>query len=111
MSVDQSLDAGLDPLIHETGRLVVVSVLNECQVANFNFLLATTGLTRGNLSTHMRKLVEGGYVDETKEIVERKVRTEYRLTRTGRQAFKKYRSAWSTLTNGAQLRSPRSKGK
>jgi DNA-binding PadR family transcriptional regulator len=78
--------------------------LNECQVANFNFLLATTGLTRGNLSTHMRKLVEGGYVDETKEIVNRKVRTEYRLTKAGRQAFKKYRSAWTAITNGAQRR-------
>lgn len=104
MSVDQSLDARLDPLIHEAGRLVVVSALNECQVANFNFLLAATGLTRGNLSTHMRKLVEGGYVDETKEIVDRKVRTEYRLTRAGRQAFKKYRGAWTAITNGAQRR-------
>ncbi|MEX0611772.1 MAG: transcriptional regulator [Pirellulales bacterium] len=104
MTADQSLDARLDPVIHEAGRLVVVSVLNECQVANFNFLLATTGLTRGNLSTHMRKLVDAGYVDETKEIVDRKVRTEYRLTKTGRQAFKKYRNAWSAITNGAQRR-------
>jgi DNA-binding HxlR family transcriptional regulator len=91
-------------LIHEAGRLVVVSVLAECQVANSNFLLATTGLTRGNLSTHMRKLVEGGYVEETKEIVERKVRTEYRLTKAGRQAFKKYCSAWTAITNGEARR-------
>jgi DNA-binding HxlR family transcriptional regulator len=111
MSADRSLDAQLDPLIHEAGRLVVVSVLNECQVANFNFLLATTGLTRGNLSTHMRKLVEGGYVDETKEIVDRKVRTEYRLTKTGRQAFKKYQGAWTAITNGVRLNPRESKGK
>jgi len=43
-------------------------------------------------------------VNETKEIVNRKVRTEYRLTKTGRQAFKKYRSAWTAITNGAQRR-------
>src|SRR5262249_29216028 len=92
MSADPPVDARLDPLIHEAARLVVVSVLQECDVANFNFLLATTGLTRGNLSTHMRKLVEAGYVAETKEIIDRKLRTEYRLTKAGRQAFMKYRA-------------------
>src|SRR5262245_50905025 len=101
MSVAQSPEVRLDPLIHEAARLAVVSVLNECDLANFSFLLATTGLTRGNLSTHMRKLVEAGYVDETKEIVDRKVRTEYRLTKTGRQAFAKYCTAWRALTNGS----------
>jgi DNA-binding HxlR family transcriptional regulator len=111
VSADESLDARLDPLIHEAGRLVIVSVLNECDVANFNFLLSTTRLTRGNLSTHMRKLVEGGYVDETKEIIDRKLRTEYRLTKTGRSAFKKYRNAWIEITNGAQRSAPGTKHK
>ena len=54
----------LDPLIHEVARLVIVSVLNECESADFNFLLGTTGLTRGNLSAHMAKLVAAGYVEE-----------------------------------------------
>ncbi len=101
MNADKPLDAQIDPLIHEAARLVIVSVLNECEVANFNFLLATTGLTRGNLSTHMRKLVEGGYIDEAKEIIDRKLRTEYRLTKAGRQAFTNYRKAWTAITNGS----------
>jgi DNA-binding MarR family transcriptional regulator len=90
----------LDPLIHESSRLVIVSVLNECQVADFNFLLGTTALTRGNLSTHMARLVAAGYVRETKEFVDRKPHTEYRLTPAGRAAFRRYRDAWRRLTAG-----------
>jgi len=93
-------DPGLDPLIHEAARLVIVSVLNECQVADFNFLLGTTGLTRGNLSVHMARLVAAGYVEEAKEFVDRKPHTEYRLTTAGRGAFKRYRKAWRQVTGG-----------
>jgi len=88
----------LDPLIHESARLAIVSVLNECQVADFNFLLGTTALTRGNLSTHMARLVAAGYVQESKEFVDRKPHTEYRLTAAGRAAYKRYREAWRRLT-------------
>jgi DNA-binding HxlR family transcriptional regulator len=109
MSPAVPLDARLDPLIHEAARLVIVSVLNECEVANFNFLLSTTGLTRGNLSTHMRKLVEAGYAEETKEVVDRKLRTEYRLSKAGRQAFARYRSAWQSITNGSRAKSTSSR--
>lgn len=91
----------LDPLIHESSRLVIVSVLAECDVADFNFLLDTTGLTRGNLSTHMARLVAAGYVEETKEFVDRKPHTEYRLSPAGRAAYKRYREAWRRLTAGA----------
>src|SRR5215510_6154206 len=112
MSADEALDSRLDPLIHEPARLLAVSVLNECEVVNFNFLLATTGLTRGNLSTHMRKLVEGGYVEEMKQIIDRKLRTEYRLTKGGRQAFTNYRKVWTAITNGSgSTSSTRSKEK
>jgi DNA-binding HxlR family transcriptional regulator len=92
--------AGLDPLIHEAARLVIVSVLNECQTADFNFLLAATSLTRGNLSAHMARLVAAGYVDEKKEFLDRKPHTEYRLTRAGRRAFRAYKKAWRQLTGG-----------
>jgi DNA-binding HxlR family transcriptional regulator len=92
---------GMDPLIHESSRLVIVSVLNECQVADFNFLLVSSGLTRGNLSTHMARLVVAGYVEETKQFVDRKPHTEYRITATGRAAYRRYRQAWRRLTSGA----------
>ncbi len=88
----------LDPVIHEAARLVIVSVLNECGAASFNFVLSTTGLTRGNLSAHMVRLVASGYVEESKQIVDRKMLTEYRLTSVGRKAFAKYRVEWMRLT-------------
>lgn len=90
----------LDPLIHESSRLVIVSVLNEGQWMDFNFLLSTTGFTKGNLSTHMARLVAGEYVEESKEFIERKPRTSYRLTATGRAAFRRYRKVWQRLTGG-----------
>ena len=46
-------DGPLDPLIHEASRLMIVSVLNECESADFNFLLGATRLTRGNLSAEL----------------------------------------------------------
>ena len=97
-------DGPLDPLIHEASRLMIVSVLNECASADFNFLLGTTDLTRGNLSTHMAKLVAAGYVAETKQFVNRKQLTQYQLTPAGRDAYKKYRADWITLTNGSVRR-------
>ena len=87
----------LDPTIHEAARLAIISVLAECDVADFNFLLATTRLTRGNLSTHAARLVAAGYVQEVKEFVDRKPHTEYRLTAAGRAAFKRYKAAWRQL--------------
>jgi DNA-binding MarR family transcriptional regulator len=93
-------------VIHEAARLTIMSVLSECGSASFNFVLGTTGLTRGNLSAHAAKLVAAGYVAESKRIVDRKLLTEYRLTSTGRKAFDRYKSAWTRLTsrqNGKRL--------
>lgn len=89
---------GLDPLIHETARLTMIAVLNECEVADFNFLLGTTGLTRGNLSAHMAKLTEAGYVEEQKTFVGKVPHTEYRLTGPGRAAYAGYLAAWKQIT-------------
>jgi DNA-binding MarR family transcriptional regulator len=90
----------LDPIIHEAARLTIISVLSECGLASFNFVLGTTGLTRGNLSAHVAKLVAAGYVEESKQIVNRKLLTEYRLTDVGRKAFDRYRTEWTKLTSG-----------
>jgi len=90
----------LDPMIHESSRLIIISVLNEGPWMEFGFLVSTTGLTKGNLSTHMAKLVTAGYVEESKEFVDRKPRTSYRLTVAGRRAFLRYRKTWHKLTGG-----------
>ncbi len=94
----------LDLVIHEASRLLIVSVLNECEAADFNFLLGTTKLTRGNLSTHMSRLLSAAYVEEKKEFVDRKPHTEYHLTPLGRNAYQRYRKAWAQLTNGSTHR-------
>lgn len=93
-------NGSLDPLIHEASRLVIVSVLQEVEWVDFNFLLSSSGLTKGNLSTHIAKLVAAGYVEESKEFVDRKPRTSYRLTKNGRDAFRRYRAAWQRLIGG-----------
>ncbi len=57
------------------------------------FLVNRTGLTWGNLSTHLRKLEESGYVEVEKEFRGRKPCTMIRLTEKGREAFQQYRAA------------------
>jgi DNA-binding MarR family transcriptional regulator len=88
----------LDPLIHEAARLAILAVLKECDSASFTFLAATTALTRGNLSTHLAKLVAADYVHEEKQIADRKPLSTYKLTATGRAAFLKYQRDWKLLT-------------
>ena len=61
------------------------------QSADFTFLLHQTEMTAGNLSAHIRKLEEAGYIEVTKEFIERKPHTALALTRKGRDAFKQYR--------------------
>ena len=90
---------GLDPVIHETARLQLVAVLNECETADFNFLLGITSLTRGNLSAHMAKLVAAEYVEEKKEFVGKLPHTEYRLGDKGRKAYRMYLDAWMKITH------------
>jgi DNA-binding MarR family transcriptional regulator len=61
------------------------------QSADFTFLQNQTQMTPGNLSAHLSKLEEAGYVEVTKEFIERKPHTALALTRKGRTAFKEYR--------------------
>ena len=88
----------LDPLIHEGNRLKIMSVLVECELADFGFILNATALTRGNLSSHMAKLVQAGYIEEKKNFVDRKPHTEYRLMPEGRDAYAQYRKQWRSIT-------------
>ncbi|RME91498.1 MAG: transcriptional regulator [Anaerolineae bacterium] len=81
----------LDPLIHAPARLIIVSILNAVEEADFRYLLHATGLTKGNLSTHLRKLEEGGYVEIEKTFRGRVPMTLVRLTEEGRRALARYR--------------------
>ena len=83
--------AGLDRVIHEPARLMILAVLFVVESADFLFLLRQTGLTKGNLSAHMSRLEAAGYVQITKEFVDKIPRTLLRLTPKGREAFEEYR--------------------
>jgi len=81
----------VDRLIHEPSRLMIMAQLYVVQSADFTFLLHQTGMTPGNLSAHLSKLEDAGYVEITKEFIERKPHTALALTKKGRDAFKQYR--------------------
>jgi len=81
----------IDRLIHEPARLMIMAQLYVVQSADFTFLLHQTGMTPGNLSAHLSKLEDAGYVEVTKEFIERKPHTALALTKQGRTAFKEYR--------------------
>lgn len=82
----------IDSLIHAPARLQIVMQLFVVDGADATFLLNRTGLTWGNLSTHISKLEDAGYVAVEKSFRGKKPRTMIRLTPKGRKAFQDYRS-------------------
>jgi DNA-binding MarR family transcriptional regulator len=81
----------LDRIVHEPARLNILAYLYVVKSADFVFLLSRTGLTYGNLSSHMSKLEEAGYIEVEKEIKNKRPHTMLTLTSEGRTAFEKYR--------------------
>lgn len=82
--------ADIDRIIHEPARLMIMAYLYVVESADFLFLMRQTGLTRGNLSSHMSKLEAAGYIAVKKEFVGRIPRTLLSLTDKGRRAFQAY---------------------
>src|SRR5919204_2103806 len=80
----------LDPLLHERGRLAIVSVLAAVESLTFTELRDHLTMTDGNLSVHLQKLEEKGYVAIDKQFVGRRPQTSCRLTRAGQKAFARY---------------------
>lgn len=87
----------IDRLIHEPARLIVVSILNAVESADFLYLQRETGLTKGNLSAHLTKLEEAGYVAIEKTYKGKIPLTICRLTEQGREAFQRYRKHWQSF--------------
>jgi DNA-binding transcriptional ArsR family regulator len=81
--LDSSDDLSLDRLIHEPGRLAILTVLSSVKTADFVFLQRATGLTKGNLSSHLSKLEAGGLVEIVKRFVLKKPNTNVALTAEG----------------------------
>jgi DNA-binding MarR family transcriptional regulator len=81
----------IDRLIHEPTRLMIMTQLYVVESADFLFLQHQLQITAGNLSSHLSKLEEAGYVEIVKEFIERKPHTALKLTKKGRDAFNEYR--------------------
>jgi DNA-binding MarR family transcriptional regulator len=83
----------IDQVIHAPARLMMLSCLYVVESADYVFLMRQTGLTWGNLATHLAKLEEAGYVSVKKEFKGRKPHTTLSLTRQGRAAFREYKKS------------------
>jgi DNA-binding MarR family transcriptional regulator len=83
--------ADVDRVIHEPARLIIMAYLSMVESADFLFLMQQTGLTFGNLSSHMKKLEEAKYIEVHKEFVDRRPHTMLKLTKSGRASFKEYK--------------------
>jgi DNA-binding transcriptional ArsR family regulator len=90
-AADLQTIADIDRTIHEPARLMILALLYVVESGDFTFLMRQTGLTWGNLSSHLSKLEEAGYVAVEKEFVGKKPHTMLHLTGDGRTAFQEYR--------------------
>jgi DNA-binding transcriptional ArsR family regulator len=86
--------ASLNRLIHEPARLAILTALSACDKADFMFLLNVTGLTKGNLSSHLAKLEHGKLVAIEKRFEGNQPVTYVLLTRRGREAVEQH---WERL--------------
>lgn len=82
--------SGIDDVIHGRVRLAVMAYLSGAAAADFNELKAKVGGTDGNLSVHLRKLEEAGYIEVEKRFLGRKPQTICRLSDRGRDAWLRY---------------------
>ena len=94
MTPEVEEDLQLDRLIHEPARLAILTVLTSVKDADFTFLQRTTGLTKGNLSSHLSKLEAGDLVTITKTFIRKKPNTSVALTPAGRQRVARH---WEQL--------------
>ena len=96
----------LDRVIHEPARLTIIAFLSSVKEADFLYLLRETGLTKGNLSTHLVRLEEAGYVDIEKTFRGKIPTTLVRLSTEGRAAFQGYRKSIRDILTPTKRRVP-----
>lgn len=90
MSASLAAHGDIDRLVHEPARFQVMALLYVIESADFTFLMNQLGLTWGNLSAHITKLEEGGYVTVEKGFKGKRPQTMLSLSKPGRKAFQAY---------------------
>lgn len=83
--------ARIDPLIHASARLMILTYLYVVESVDYVFLMNLTGLSWGNLATHMNKLEQAGYIEIQKTFEGKKPKSTIRLSERGREAFTIYK--------------------
>jgi len=86
----------INKVVHEPVRLTILKILTSAKEVDFNFLLTTLGVTKGNLATHINKLESTGLIEVKKEFRGKIPHTSYKITRTGQRQFQNY---WENIKN------------
>lgn len=94
----------LDRVIHEKGRLAIMSMLAAAPELSFTELRDTLGMTDGNITTHIRTLQEAGYVAVAKSFQKNRSHTSCSLTPAGRQAFAAHISLLEKIVEQTKLK-------
>jgi DNA-binding transcriptional ArsR family regulator len=94
----------LDRIIHEPARLLIVALLHGVKQADFLWLMRESGLTKGNLSSHLARLEDAGYVEIEKTFRGKIPLTLVRLAKVGRAAFEGYKKKMNGLLAGGPTR-------
>ncbi len=94
----QKLLNTINPLLMDRNRLGLLVALSESENAiDFNTMIDLTGLTKGNLSSHVQKLEEAQLINVKKEFIERKPRTTYEITQKGKEELRNYLKILQTV--------------
>jgi DNA-binding transcriptional ArsR family regulator len=96
----------LNRLVHEPARLAILVALSACDKADFLFLLNITGLTKGNLSSHLSRLAEAGLVEIEKAYEGKTPITFAKLTLEGKDALKEYWKRVDKVREGVRQLKP-----
>lgn len=91
MSIDPRKFSDVDRMIHEPARLMILTILSAVDSADFLYLQRETGLTKGNLSSHLSKLEDAEYITIEKTYRGKIPLTICKLSGNGRKAFTEYR--------------------
>ena len=98
--------ADINRLVHEPARLAILTALSACEEADFLFLLNVTGLTKGNLSSHLSKLEQAGLVLIRKTFEGKTPVTYAQLTLEGREGLKEYWDRLESIRKGVRALKP-----
>jgi DNA-binding transcriptional ArsR family regulator len=98
--------ASVNRLVHEPARLAILTALSACDKADFVFLVNVTGLTKGNLSSHLSKLEQAGLVEIEKRFEGKQPVTYAMMSGEGREALKEYWGRFEKIRQGARALRP-----